>query len=110
MILAPIQTLVAEIPPIDPRSVRSGSVGGIGVQLVPPTRRGLLNRSGFPLLILLIIAMCSSAWGACTPYNNYSWTSGGTYNDCMNDKPSNVICSGMKALTYNCQSAGTTCS
>ena len=45
MILAPIQTLVAEIPPIDPRSVRSGSVGGIGVQLVPPTRRGLLNRS-----------------------------------------------------------------
>lgn len=60
-------------------------------------------------MIALLVFLVSGAWGACTPYDNYSWTSGGHYNSCLNNKPSNVFCSGMKALTYYCQSAGTTC-
>ena len=68
MILAPIQTLVAEIGSMfGSGEERPATImGTIGVQLATPTGGGLLNRSGFPLLVLLIVAMCSGSWAACS--------------------------------------------
>ena len=66
MILAPIQTLLGVNSP----TFKSGEVrptlerGGIGVQLATTISRGLLNRSGFVLLILLL-CMVGQNWGAC---------------------------------------------
>ena len=66
MILAPIQTLVAEIGSMfGSGEERPATImGTIGVQLATPTRRGLLNRSGFPLLLILFMAL--KCWSACT--------------------------------------------
>ena len=90
MILAPIQTLVAEIGSMfGSGEERPATImGTIGVQLATLTRRGLLNRSGFPLLILLIVAICSSsAWGTCFYYSGPYSMNPGTYvrnANCLN--------------------------